>query len=124
MGDLSAHFSRREFACRGRDCCGESAPVHPALIMGLEQLRALVGKPLRISSGFRCNRHNREISGAADSLHTLGMAADVFVPAGWTAQELAGRAESVPVFHEGGIGIYTSWVHLDVRPTGKARWQG
>ena len=123
MGDLSKNFSRSEFACKGTNCCGHSAPVQPELISALQALRDQLNLPLNITSGFRCNRHNESVGGAARSFHTLGMAADVACPDGLTAEDLAQAAETIPAFQQGGIGIYPSWVHLDVRTTGKARWR-
>lgn len=123
MGDLSKNFSRSEFACKGTNCCGHSAPVQPELISALQALRNQLNLSLSITSGFRCNRHNESVGGAARSLHTLGMAADVACPEGMTAEDLAQAAETIPAFQQGGIGIYPSWVHLDVRTTGKARWR-
>ena len=123
MGDLSKNFSRSEFACKGANCCGHSAPVHPELISALQYLRDQLNLPLSITSGFRCNRHNESVGGATQSFHTLGMAADVTCPDGVTAEDLAQAAETIPSFQQGGIGIYPSWVHLDVRTTGKARWR-
>jgi uncharacterized protein YcbK (DUF882 family) len=123
MGDLSKNFSRSEFACKGTNCCGHSAPVQPELISVLQALRDQLNLPLSITSGFRCNRHNESVGGAARSFHTLGMAADVACPDGMTAEDLAQAAETIPAFQQGGIGIYPSWVHLDVRTTGKARWR-
>ena len=123
MGDLSKNFSRSEFACKGTNCCGHSAPVHPELISALQDLRDQLNLPLSITSGFRCNRHNDSVGGAARSFHTMGMAADVACPKGMTAENLAQAAETIPAFQQGGIGIYPSWVHLDVRTTGKARWR-
>lgn len=123
MGDLSKNFSRSEFACKGTNCCGHSAPVHSELISALQDLRDQLNLPLSITSGFRCNRLNESVGGAAQSFHTLGMAADVSCPDGMTAEDLAQAAETIPAFQQGGIGIYPSWVHLDVRTTGKARWR-
>jgi uncharacterized protein YcbK (DUF882 family) len=123
MGDLSKDFSRAEFACRGEGCCGGAAPVHPALITGLQQLRDKVGAPLTLSSGFRCVTHNAKVGGAADSQHTLGMAADVLCPAGWSPERLAKAAETVEVFRQGGIGIYLGRIHVDVRSDGPVRWR-
>jgi len=122
MGDLSKNFSRSEFACKGTNCCGHSAPVQPELISALQALRDQLNLPLSITSGFRCNRHNESVGGATRSFHTLGMAADVACPDGLTAEDLAQAAETIAAFQQGGIGIYPSWVHLDVRTTGKARW--
>jgi uncharacterized protein YcbK (DUF882 family) len=121
MGDLSRNFSRSEFACKGLDCCSRSAPVHPDLVKGLQELRDLAGVALYINSGFRCNRHNRKIDGSPDSFHPLAMAADISCKE-LTPHELAALANQVSVFREGGIGVYVSWVHLDVRKNGKARW--
>ena len=123
MGDLSKNFSRSEFACKGTNCCGHSAPIQPELISALQALRNQLNLPLSITSGFRCNRHNDSVGGAARSFHTLGMAADVACPEEMTAEDLAQAAETIAAFQQGGIGIYPSWVHLDVRTTGKARWR-
>lgn len=124
MDQLTKHFQRSEFACQGKDCCDRSAPIDMVLVCALEQLRAAVERPLVIESGFRCRRHNAEIGGSPDSYHTLGMAADVRVPEGWTPEQFARAAERIPVsvFQSGGIGIYSHWVHLDIRKEA-ARWK-
>jgi uncharacterized protein YcbK (DUF882 family) len=121
MGDLTKNFDRSEFACKGLNCCDRSAPVLPELVDGLQLLRNIVGLPIRITSGFRCNRHNRIIDGAFESFHTLGMAADIACE-GIRPVELAALAERIDCFRLGGIGVYVSWVHVDIRKTGKARW--
>jgi len=128
MGDLSEHFDRREFACSGVGCCGNSAPVNLRLVEALEALRGLAeGKygygaiRFDVSSGFRCRAHNGLVGGADGSYHTLGMAADV-VPRGVSVPDLAALAEFVEGFKVGGIGVYCGWVHLDVRRDGPARW--
>lgn len=117
MGDLSEHFSETEFACH---CCGE-LKVETALIEGLEQLRALAGKPVVVHDGYRCPVHNLKVGGVSDSEHTRGTAADVSIP-GVTMQEMYDLALRVPTFLKGGIGVYDStFLHLDVRPHA-ARW--
>ena len=121
MGDISRNFSRKEFACKGIDCCEQSAPVHPDLVEGLQQLRDLAGVALRVNSGFRCNKHNRKIDGSQESFHTLGMAADIACEE-LTPRQIAALAERIDVFCQGGIGVYVSWVHVDVRKNGRARW--
>ncbi len=122
MGDVSKNFNRSEFACQGKDCCGGAAPIHPDLLAGVQALRDLVERPLHINSGFRCPKHNSAIGGVKNSYHMLAMAADIAVPSGMTPDDFAAFAEQVFVFHNGGIGIYASWIHVDIRKE-KTRWR-
>lgn len=43
----------------------------------LDSLRAFVGVPLKVTSGFRCARLNKAVGGAAASAHVIGYAADL-----------------------------------------------
>lgn len=116
---LSENFSESEFACKGRSCCGGTAAVSMELVSVLQAVRGYLGKPLRITSGFRCKVHNKAVGGAANSMHCRGWAADVVPPAGVSTQELAKcfevalRAKEV----SGGIIQYPgrNFVHVDVR---------
>lgn len=117
MGDLSEHFSKKEFACH---CCG-TLKIETVLIQALELFRSLAGKPVVVHDGYRCPAHNQEVGGVTDSEHTRGLAADVSV-AGMSLQEMFDLALQVPAFRNGGIGVYDSvFVHLDIRPHA-ARW--
>ena len=116
MGDLSEHFSKHEFACRH---CGKLM-TNPKLIEALEKLRAEVGVPLYVTSGYRCPVYNRRVGGEKNSQHQLGNAADVKalqIP----LRTLYEKAEGLAEF--GGIGLYpeAGFVHVDVR-TEVARW--
>lgn len=112
---LTANFNLREFACRH---CG-MVRLDPALVDKLQQLRDRVGRPIIITSGYRCEAHNRAVGGAANSQHLLGKAADIQVE-GMGPAALAAHAE---VIGFGGIGIYGNFVHVDTRAT-TARWRG
>jgi hypothetical protein len=72
---ISPHFSLYEFECR---CC-RRVLIENRLVRMLEELRGVWGRPLVITSGYRCERHNREVGGAVRSLHPLGRAADIDV---------------------------------------------
>lgn len=119
------NFAWAEFGCRCGLCDVSSFP--PAvkrslgrLALALQSLRDKVG-PLRITSGYRCRQHNAAVGGAKDSQHVLGLAADI-VSRTHTPAQLAEAAETIPAFGMGGIGTYPSWVHVDVRTNGQARW--
>lgn len=55
----------------------------------LEPLRKHTGKPVRITSGFRCKALNKAVGGVADSYHVKGMAADIEVSNEKTAESWA-----------------------------------
>jgi hypothetical protein len=46
----------------------------------LEQIRALVGGPLTVSSGYRSPAVNAAVGGARNSAHLQGLAADITAP--------------------------------------------
>ena len=43
----------------------------------LEQIRTLVGKPIYISSGYRCELLNKAVGGSPTSQHRYGQAVDI-----------------------------------------------
>lgn len=117
---LSPNFNRREFACKGSQCCGGVAPIDPRLIDALQELRTLVGSPIHVTSGFRCFTHNQSVGSAPSSQHCKGLAADIRVDS-LDTDDLAEFAESIEAFRRGGIGQAETFVHVDVR--GRiARW--
>jgi len=112
---MSAHFSLDEFLA-------PNDPNRPSLAVlanlrqlaaVLEIIRARVGRPLKITSGYRSPSYNRAIGGAASSLHTTGMACDIAAPDDML--QLAGLASIIQEI--GGIGIYPGrgFIHVDIR---------
>jgi hypothetical protein len=43
----------------------------------LEPLRVAMGKPIKISSGYRCEKLNKAVGGVYNSQHLKGQAADI-----------------------------------------------
>jgi len=79
-GDISSHFSAREFRCKcgGKydECRG--VWVHRDLITALELIRsAYYPHGLSIVSGYRCVKHNDAVDGSPKSQHVEGRAADI-----------------------------------------------
>jgi uncharacterized protein YcbK (DUF882 family) len=117
MGDLSLHFSRSELACHH---CGRLV-LDTDLLQGLELLRELANAPIIIHDAYRCEVHNLEVGGVPNSEHPNGKAADLEIR-GKNLNEMYQLAVQVPVFEQGGIGLYDGgFIHVDVRKK-KARW--
>ena len=94
-----------------------------ALAKNLQVLRDEVKKPIKITSGYRSPEHNAKVGGVKSSRHITGEAAD-FKIAGMTPKEVAAVIEKLIAagkMEEGGLGIYSTWIHYDNRLT-KARW--
>lgn len=70
------HFSEKEFACKGTDCCGGKANMHPDYMLMLEALRGAVDERFIITSGYRCDAHNARV-GSRSMAHPSGQAADI-----------------------------------------------
>lgn len=117
-GYLSENFKVTEFSCKGSRTLPKDMP-DPKLLELLEKIREHFNAPITINSGYRSPKHNRDIGGAENSYHVKGMAADIVVQ-GVPASKVYNYLN---VFHEGGLGRYKTFTHVDVRD-GKARWQG
>ncbi len=113
---LTAHFKVREFACKDGS---DTIFISTDLARVLQQIRAHFGKPVTINSGYRTEAYNKKVGGSAYSKHKYGLAADVVVQ-GVAAAEVAKYAETL-LKGTGGIGLYKSFVHIDVRAV-KYRW--
>ena len=68
------NFRKEEFNCR---CgCGKNE-MRPEFMERLQALRAVYGKPLHITSGYRCPQHPVEAAKAQPGMHATGLAADI-----------------------------------------------
>lgn len=125
---VSEHFRSGEFDCRCKRPGCKWTIIHPKLLIACEDLRADVGgRPLTITdsggSGYRCPAHNADpdVGGSPNSLHTLGLAADIHC-IGVSSAQMAAAAELR--YNYGEIGVYSDYIHLGVfRPDGAhTRW--
>lgn len=113
---LSKNFRVREFRCRdGTD----PIFVDLELVDILQKVRDHFGKAVTITSAFRTASHNKSVNGATYSQHLYGRAADIKV-SGVSPKDVAAYIETL-LPNRGGIGVYSTWVHVDTRPV-KARW--
>ena len=115
---LSANFKVKEFACSdGTD----PIFIAPELVEILQKIRTHFGKAVTINSGYRTVSKNKACGGATYSQHLYGTAADITVK-GVAPKTVAAYAETL-MPKKGGIGIYGTFTHIDVREV-RARWNG
>ena len=116
MGDVSNNFSRHEFGCK---CgCGFDA-VDFELRDVVQKVRDYYGKPVTINSGCRCLKYNRSIESTDNSQHIKAKAADISIAGVLPAEIFSYLDNEYP--HKYGIGLYQTFVHIDVRKV-MARW--
>ena len=84
----------------------------------LDQIRSAYGKPIIITSGYRCPELNRKVGGKKNSQHLSGQAADLkwdedllqFILSGWSFDQLIEEHNK-----------YTKWIHISFRKDGERK---
>ena len=123
---LEENFHISEFKCKdGTKVPEEYLDNVKKLAKNLQVLRDFLGKPIIVISGYRSPKYNRRIGGARRSQHMLATAADIKVP-GLDPRDV--KEAIVTLIKEGkmdsgGIGLYKTFTHYDVRGR-NARWYG
>ena len=107
MGQLSDHFTKKEFDCKCNCGTGE---ISMTLVNNLEKSRVEYGKPMRINSGIRCLEHNRKIGSRDTSSHIKCLAADV------SCVGMDDRHKLLSIFlkHFKRVGVHKEFLHVDV----------
>lgn len=82
--------------------------------MVLDPLRRIYGKPIIITSGYRCQKLNTLVGGVANSWHTRGNAADIHVASLTEATKLFSNLQKIPsvdtvLFEHSSSG---QWLHV------------
>jgi len=101
------YFKKIEFVC---PCCGR-CEMDKELIWKLDLLRELVGEPLIIESGYRCERHNKAVGGAPNSAHLRGKAVDIRCTNSLLRYKILNYAFYIRFIR---IGIAKNFVHIDI----------
>lgn len=117
---VSKSFKRKEFACK--DGCGlglGDGDINPELIEVIQDVRDHFGEPVVISSGLRCEAHNKRVGGAPKSQHLLGTAADLRIAKVKPGDVYDYLDKKYP--NKYGVGRYNTFTHIDVR-SNRARW--
>lgn len=115
---LSASFKVSEFACKDGS---DTVFISQGLVTVLQKIRDHFARPVIITSAYRNDAYNKKVGGAVYSQHKYGMAADIYI-SGVSPATIAEFVETI-MPNTGGIGIYSNFVHVDVRAS-RARWNG
>ena len=123
MGISSKNFSNKELAC---SCCGKNE-FNKETLVALQRLRDSIGKPISLSSAYRCPTHNDKVSSTGkEGPHTTGKAIDILCN-GKFAHELLGFA-MIRSNTWKGIGISqkgkhkSRFIHLDTIDSDNRPW--
>jgi len=103
------YFRPQEFVCRH---CGR-VKIHKKIIDTLEELREYLGKPIIITSAYRCPIWNKLIGGVPNSAHTRGYAVDI------RATDSKTRHQIINFLMQKGInriGLAPVFLHFDIDP--------
>lgn len=110
-------FTREEFRCQcgGKYCNGFPVEPQEKMVRTVNEIRRRLGVPVQIvtagGSGVRCRQHNAAVSGAANSLHTTGNAADLHSDK--SPQEMYRVAQEV-LGNTGELGLYSWGIHVGI----------
>ena len=115
---LSTNFRVKEFACTDGS---DPIFIDSDLVTILQKVRGHFGVAVTITSAYRTPGRNKTVGGQEYSQHLYGRAADIKVK-GVSPKKVAAHVETL-LKNKGGIGIYSTFVHVDVRAA-KSRWNG
>lgn len=79
----------------------------------LEQVRALLGKPIMINSGYRSKQVNDSVGSKDTSQHRIGCAADIRV-SGMTPSQVCEAIKASDIEFDQLIREFDSWTHISV----------
>ena len=110
----SIYFSDEELRCK---CCGK-VKINPEFLKKFDVARSHSKVPYIITSGYRCSKHNKEVGGKENSLHTKGEAVDILTNTDRKRYYVLGSLLSAGFTH---IGIAKDFIHVDLSSK-KAIW--
>ncbi|HMI96635.1 MAG TPA: D-Ala-D-Ala carboxypeptidase family metallohydrolase [Micropepsaceae bacterium] len=124
MVQLSAHFTLEEMIA-SQEATRQGIDNTPSVDVlehlketcaRLEEVRALLGRPIIISSGYRSAQLNAAIGGAANSAHMLGYAVDFICPGFGPPLAVCREIEKAGLIYDQLIHEFGAWTHLSFDP--------
>ena len=122
---MTKNFKQSEFDCKcGCEMTEDVLANITKLANQLQYVRDNVAMPININSGYRCEVHNKSVGGSENSQHLLGKAADIVIQGLDPILDTYDYLEELILSGEilqGGLGMYQTFTHYDIRKI-KARW--
>lgn len=116
MTQLSPHFSLAEMTTTSTGIANIPTGV---LLQNLtytaqqmEKVRAILGQPISINSGFRCDAVNRAVGGVTTSAHSFGFAVDFVCPAFGTPYDVCAKLIAAGMKFDQLIHEKRRWIHI------------
>lgn len=110
---VGVYFKAKEFLC---DCkhCSHDQIIIPSHIAILDEARFVLGAPMIITSGVRCDKRNAEVGGVPDSRHLIKHKDGTDIT---TRESRMGDLEKIIYAHPRikAIGLYDGRFHVDSR---------
>jgi len=104
-----ANFAYSELRCRCGHCDSTGREMDTAFMAQLQRLREAFGRPMPLSSAYRCPRHPIEASKATPGEHCDGLAVDV----------LCRGAEALELLH---MALSLGFARIGVNQKGTSRF--
>lgn len=103
------YFKEEEFYCK----CGRCNPVGvvPKLEEMLDDARGVARIPFKITSGFRCFKHNEAVGAKRSSSHCKGLAVDIATPDARSKRIIHKSLDRVGFTR---FGIGNGFIHVDI----------
>lgn len=113
-------FDPEEMKCKcgGKYCDGYPHEIQPLLMQILDRARRWSGHPIQVISGLRCETHNRNEKGHANSQHMYGEAVDVYFY-GVSANAALAWLQSQPDVRYAYRIEGCNNIHFDIQPVGR-----
>lgn len=120
--NLSEHFSLEEFTASDTASRRNIDNTPPDAIIDnlrklaetMELVRALLGQPIHITSGYRCSALNKIIGSKPSSSHVQGLACDFKCPEYGSPDIIANAIAASEIDFDQVIFEFCSWVHIGI----------
>jgi hypothetical protein len=107
---LSKFAALNEVCCR----CGCGLVPQKPMLDKFDEIRSAYGKSIIITSGSRCEKHNKKIGGSKNSNHVKGLALDL-MRTDSLEDFILKNLETLDIYIED-LAYTKNWIHVQIVP--------